>query len=63
MLALAIAPLSFTAPLMAPRAPAAAASSVQMGVADMEGSGPETGGKVWDPLNLAGMGGEKTIAW
>ena len=36
------------------RAPARA-SALTMGVESMEGVGPETGGKVWDPLGLATM--------
>jgi len=35
--------------------------SVRMGVESMEGVGPETGSKVFDPLGLAGMGGEQTL--
>ena len=36
------------------RAPARA-SALTMGVESMEGAGPETGGKVWDPLGLSDM--------
>jgi len=49
------------APVVAPRM--AAAPSVQMSVADMEGTGPETGGKVFDPYGFATMGGDETLAW
>merc|ERR1719305_226387 len=42
-------------------APALQRSSVRMGVESMEGVGPETGGKVWDPLGLADLGSEKTL--
>jgi len=34
-----------------------------MGVADMEGTGPETGGKVFDPLGLSKIASEETLAW
>jgi len=34
-----------------------------MGVESMEGVGPETGGKMWDPLGLTGMASAKTLAW
>ena len=44
------------------RAPARA-SALTMGVESMEGVGPETGGKVWDPLGLATMASEPTLAW
>jgi len=36
---------------------------VQMGVADMEGTGPETGGKVFDPIGLSKIASEETLAW
>merc|ERR1719230_614977 len=29
----------------------------------MEGIGPETGNKVWDPLNFATLGSESTLKW
>merc|ERR1719453_785404 len=48
----------FTAPRTAP-----AAASVQMGVADMEGTGPETGGKIFDPYGLSKIASEETMAW
>jgi hypothetical protein len=38
-------------------------SSVRMGVESMEGMGPETGMKVFDPRNLATMGSDKTLAF
>merc|ERR1719198_628673 len=63
MLSLTSAICAFSAPsLMAPRA-APAAASVTMGVADMEGTGPETGGKVFDPMGLSGIASEETLAW
>merc|ERR1719487_2601511 len=63
MLALSASSLAFsasTAPLLQPRvAPAA----VQMGVADMEGVGVETGGKVFDPIGLSKIASPETLAW
>jgi len=54
-------PLAFNA------APAAfapqRASSVRMGIESMEGVGPETASKVFDPLGLADMASPKTLAW
>lgn len=38
-------------------------SSLQMSVADMDGTGPETANKVFDPAGLASMGGEETLAF
>merc|ERR1719460_639777 len=63
MLSLVVAPTAFTAPtaLSAPAMQRAAA--VRMGVADMEGTGPETGGKVFDPLGLSKIASEETLAW
>ena len=37
--------------------------AIHMGVADMEGTGPETGGKVFDPLGLSKIASEETLAW
>merc|ERR1719498_2156378 len=45
------------------RAAAPAAAQVQMSVADMEGTGPETGGKVFDPIGLSKIASEETLAW
>jgi len=38
----------FSAPVTMPRS-----SAITMGVADMEGVGPETGGKVFDPMGFS----------
>merc|ERR1719498_1681672 len=51
-----------SAPLMRTAAPAAAVQ-VQMSVADMEGTGPETGGKVFDHIGLSKIASEETLAW
>merc|ERR1719409_2497273 len=63
MMSLVAAPFAFS-----PAAPvfsntAARAASVQMGVADMVGTGPETGGKVFDPIGLSKIASEETLAW
>merc|ERR1719313_1732093 len=42
-------------------APALQRSSVRMGVESMEGVGPETANKVFDPLNLATLGSPATL--
>ena len=34
-----------------------------MGVESMEGVGPETGNKIFDPLGLADGASERTLAW
>jgi len=52
------APVAFNAPSMAVRS-----SPLSMGVETMEGMGPETANKLFDPLGLATMGGEKTLAF
>merc|ERR1719174_655379 len=36
---------------------------ITMGVETMEGLGPETANKVFDPLELASLGGDKTLAF
>jgi len=62
MLSLFAPTCGFTAaPAMAPRL--AAQPSVTMAVADMEGTGPETGGKVFDPLGLSKIASDETLAW
>jgi len=53
---------AFTAPVHAGSSIRSAAS-VRMGVADMEGTGPETGGKVFDPMGLSKIASEETLAW
>mmetsp|Transcript_35110 Transcript_35110/g.58155 ORF Transcript_35110/g.58155 Transcript_35110/m.58155 type:complete len:231 (+) Transcript_35110:30-722(+) len=35
----------------------------RMSVESMEGVGPETGGKVFDPLGLSAIGSDATLAW
>merc|ERR1719230_1534221 len=35
--------------------------SIQMGVESMTGVGPESGGKIFDPLGMANMGSESTL--
>jgi len=48
----------FSAPVTVPRS-----GAITMGVADMEGVGPETGGKVFDPMGLSKIASEETLAW
>ena len=61
MLSAVVAPLAF-APAPVFQAPAQMArSSVRMGAESMEGIGPESGGKIFDPLNMATMGSESTL--
>lgn len=38
-------------------------STPAMGVESMEGVGPETGNKIFDPLGLAALGGDSTLAF
>merc|ERR1719454_1083836 len=63
MLSMVVAPMSFAPVAPALRTATPAAASVQMGVADMEGTGPETGGKVFDPIGLSKIASEETLAW
>jgi len=62
MLSLFAPTCGFTAAPMVARS-SVAAPSVQMAVADMEGTGPETGGKVFDPLGLSKIASDETLAW
>jgi len=57
--------LSGFAPVVPMPAPQVAvrSSAVSMSVELMEGLGPETANKVFDPLGLSSMGSEKTLAW
>merc|ERR1719502_436840 len=56
--------LSAFAPVVPPAAQAVARSSaISMSVELMEGLGPETANKVFDPLNLSTMGSDKTLSW
>merc|ERR1719231_1006656 len=62
MLSLFAAAPSFNAPAGVVRAPTRSVS-LTMGVADMEGTGPETGGKVFDPWGLSKIASAETLAW
>eukprot|EP00324_Dicrateria_rotunda_P006193 CAMPEP_0206154360 /NCGR_PEP_ID=MMETSP1474-20131121/1318_1 /ASSEMBLY_ACC=CAM_ASM_001110 /TAXON_ID=97495 /ORGANISM="Imantonia sp., Strain RCC918" /LENGTH=230 /DNA_ID=CAMNT_0053552547 /DNA_START=44 /DNA_END=736 /DNA_ORIENTATION=- len=54
----------FAHAVLAPqRSMAMVRSSLQMSVETMEGAGPETANKVFDPLGLATFGGEETLAF
>ena len=63
MLSLFAQPLSFNTPTAVIRSVTPAAASLRMGVADMEGVGVETGGKVFDPLGLSKIASAETLAW
>jgi hypothetical protein len=64
MLSLFSAGAAFTAPAGIAHAVApSAASQIRMGVADMEGTGPETGGKVFDPIGLSKIASAETLSW
>merc|ERR1719243_521211 len=60
MYSLSAAAFAFNAPVLRP---AGNAVQLRMGVADMEGVGPETGNKVFDPLGLSKIASEETLAW
>merc|ERR1719281_616057 len=63
MLSLVASSTAFTAPTAFSAPAAQRAASVQMAVADMEGVGPETGGKVFDPIGLSKIASDETLAW
>merc|ERR1719171_2858443 len=63
-LSFAASSLAFaSAPLASRSAVAPAATPVRMALKDMPGVGPETANKVFDPLGLAELGSDKTLAW
>jgi hypothetical protein len=52
-----------SAPAMMPRM-AARSSAVKMAFVDsLEGTGEETGGEIWDPLDIAGSVGDEALMW
>jgi hypothetical protein len=63
MISFVVAAAAFNAPVARFTRVTHAAASVQMGVAEMEGTGPETGNKVFDPLGLSKIASEETLAW
>jgi len=63
MLSLVAAPISFVAPAAFSAPATQRIAALQMGVAEMEGTGPETGGKVFDPIGLSKIASEETLAW
>jgi len=54
---------AFSAPAKVVSRTTPAAASLRMSVADMEGVGVETGGKVFDPIGLSGIASAETLAW
>jgi len=62
-MAVAIALSSYAFAPVAPIGRVATCTSIRMGVESMEGVGPETGGKIFDPLGLGGLGGDETLAF
>ena len=63
MLSAVVAPLAF-APAPVFQAPAQMArSSVRMGAESMEGIGPESGGKIFDPLGMVRCGTQLQLCW
>ena len=50
-------------PLQLSSAPVQRSTGLVMGVESMEGIGPETADKVFDPYGLSKMGSDKTLAW
>eukprot|EP00908_Phaeocystis_cordata_P012086 Transcript_23054.p1 GENE.Transcript_23054~~Transcript_23054.p1 ORF type:complete len:247 (+),score=89.15 Transcript_23054:52-741(+) len=64
MLAISSSFFAYSAPAApALRSAVAPATPVRMAVEDMEGVGPETLNKVFDPLQLSTYGSDKTLAW
>merc|ERR1719310_1212745 len=63
--------MSLASPMMAsgylaaaPAAPVVSRASAKMAFIDtLEGTGEETGGEIWDPLDIAGSVGDEALMW
>merc|ERR1719163_857115 len=63
MLSLVSSSLSFNAPALMPAATMRAASVNMAFIDSLEGTGEETGGEIWDPLDIAGSVGDEALMW
>jgi len=64
MLCISSAALSFAPATLPVHAPTTARAATFMSAADkLEGAAHETGFEVWDPVGLADLGSEETLAW
>jgi len=52
-----------SAPLPAPRVAARAASAQMAFIDSLEGTGEETGGEIWDPLDISGSVSDEALMW
>mmetsp|Transcript_44474 Transcript_44474/g.145855 ORF Transcript_44474/g.145855 Transcript_44474/m.145855 type:complete len:229 (-) Transcript_44474:273-959(-) len=63
MLSLPQSSFALSAPVSAMRGVVRSGLAPRMGVETMEGVGPETGNKVFDPVGFATLGGDETLAF
>merc|ERR1719393_647260 len=55
--------MAFNAPMMVPHTAARAATPNMAFIDTLEGTGEETGGEIWDPLDIAGSVGDEALMW
>jgi len=55
--------LGFSAPMMVPQSAVRAATPTMAFIDTLEGTGEETGGEIWDPLDIAGSVGDEALMW
>jgi len=63
MLSLVSSSMAFNAPMMVPHTAARAATPTMAFIDTLEGTGEETGGEIWDPLDIAGSVGDEALMW
>merc|ERR1719181_1877019 len=62
-LSLPMASALVNAPMMAPRTVARATAPNMAFIDNLEGTGEETGGQIWDPLDIAGSVSDEALMW
>jgi hypothetical protein len=63
MLSFVSSSMAFNAPMMVPHTAARAAMPTMAFIDSLEGTGEETGGVIWDPLDIAGSVGDEALMW
>merc|ERR1719271_153089 len=53
---------AYVAPAIAPRSASRAAAKMAF-IDTLEGTGEETGGEIWDPLDISGSVGDEALMW
>jgi len=63
MMSLYSASLGFNAPMVVPYSAVRAATPTMAFIDSLEGTGEETGGQIWDPLDISGSVGDEALMW